>query len=465
MGAMEWLLLGISVALMLACGVFGAAEYSFVAVDRSAVERAASSGDRAAIGVRKALRSLSTQLSGAQVGVTITNLAIGFLAEPAIAELLRGPLEAAGVPGGAVTGVAVTVALVLATVATMLIGELIPKKIGIAVPLEAAKATQGVMRLFTTVVKPAIHVLNGSANAIVRAVGVEPQEELRSARSSDELASLATRSASEGTLDEETAHLVQRSVAFGPRTAGEIMTPRMRMAVIDVNDPVSEVIELSSTTGYSKFPVTKGSTDNIVGSVHVKQAVAVPRAERGSTQVREVMVPATVVPESLRLDPLLSLLRGEGFQMAIVSDEYGGTAGVVTLEDVVEEIVGDIADEHDRSAARMRRRPDGSWIVSGLLRPDEVLDATGMELPEHEDYDTVAGLLVQHLGRIPRAGDTIDVALPPVMGEDDDEEPVLEHAHLRVVRMDGRRVDRIAIQRQPGPPPTPDEPVTDGGDR
>lgn len=457
MGAMEWLLLGVSVALMVVCGVFGAAEYSFVAVDRAAVERAASSGDRAALGVRKALRSLSTQLSGAQVGVTITNLVIGFLAEPAIAELLRDPLDAAGVPRGALTGVTVTIALVLATVATMLVGELIPKKIGIAVPLEAAKATQGVMRLFTTAVKPAIHVLNGSANAIVRAVGVEPQEELRSARSSDELASLAGRSASEGTLDEETAHLVQRSVAFGPRTAGEIMTPRMRMAVVDANDPVSEVIELSSTTGFSKFPVIKGSTDHIVGSVHVKQAVAVPRGDRGSTRVREVMVPATVVPESLRLDPLLSLLRGEGFQMAIVSDEYGGTAGVVTLEDVVEEIVGDIADEHDRGATRLRQRPDGSWIVSGLLRPDEVLDATGLALPEHEDYDTVAGLLVQHLGRIAQRDDAVDVALPPELPEDDDEDPVLAHAHLRVVRMDGRRVDRIAIQRRPGPPPTPPE--------
>jgi CBS domain containing-hemolysin-like protein len=161
MGAMEWVLLGVSVALMVICGVFGAAEYSFVAVDRAAVERAASTGDRRAIGVRKALRNLSTQLSGAQVGVTITNLIIGFLAEPAIAELLRGPLEVAGVPDGAVTGIAVAVALVLATVATMLVGELIPKKIGIAVPLRAAMATQGAMRFFTTVVKPAIHVLNG----------------------------------------------------------------------------------------------------------------------------------------------------------------------------------------------------------------------------------------------------------------------------------------------------------------
>jgi CBS domain containing-hemolysin-like protein len=172
------------------------------------------------------------------------------------------------------------------------------------------------------------------------------------------------------------------------------------------------------------------------------------------------MVQATVVPESLRLDPLLSLLRGEGFQMAIVSDEYGGTAGVVTLEDVVEEIVGDIADEHDRSGVRMRQRPDGSWIVSGLLRPDEVLDATGLALPEHEDYDTVAGLLVQHLGRIPVPGDAVDVALPAVIPDDDDAEPVLDHAHLRVVRMDGLRVDRISLQRQAGPPPEPAAGVT-----
>jgi CBS domain containing-hemolysin-like protein len=193
--------------------------------------------------------------------------------------------------------------------------------------------------------------------------------------------------------------------------------------------------------------------------------VAVPRGERSSTSVREVMVPATVVPESLRLDPLLSLLRAEGFQMAIVSDEYGGTAGVVTLEDVVEEIVGDIADEHDRSAARMRQRPDGSWIISGLLRPDEVLDATNLALPEHEDYDTIAGLLIQRLGRIPQVDDAVDVELPVVIPDDDDAEPIVEHAQLRVVRMDGRRVDRIGIQRRPGPPPGTHETPEGGAGR
>jgi CBS domain containing-hemolysin-like protein len=445
MGAMEWVLLGVSLALVVACGLFVAAEFALVTVDRAEVAKAAEAGDRSAAGVAVALRSLSTQLSGAQVGITLTNLAIGFLAEPAISELVEGPLEALGVPEGAVTPTALTLGLVLATFATMIFGELVPKNVAIALPLATAKATQGAQRGFTMVMGLPIRLLNGSANAIVRSFGVEPQEELRSARSSEELSSLARRSASEGTLDSETAHLVQRSIAFGPRTAGEIMTPRMRMAVVDANDPVSEIIELSAATGFSKFPVTKGSTDHIVGSVHVKQAVAVPRGERSSTQVREVMVKATVVPESLRLDPLLALLRAEGFQMAIVSDEYGGTAGVVTLEDVVEEIVGDIADEHDPISARLRKRPDGSWIVSGLLRPDEVQDATTLALPEDEDYDTVAGLLVKHLGRIPQRGDVVLVPLPTVVPEDDDEEPVEEFAQLRVERMDGLRVDRISI--------------------
>ncbi|MCW2855023.1 MAG: HlyC/CorC family transporter [Marmoricola sp.] len=447
MGDMDWLLLGVSLALMVACGLFVAAEFALVTVDRAEVERASQSGDRSAAGVSTALRSLSTQLSGAQVGITLTNLAIGFLAEPAIADLLKGPLRDLGLAHGGVDAVAVTIGLVLATFATMIFGELVPKNVAIALPLGTAKATQSGLRMFTTAMSLPIRLLNGSANALIRSLGVEPQEELRSARSAEELSSLAGRSASEGTLDTETAHLVQRSIAFGPRTAGEIMTPRMRMATVDATDPVSEIIELSAATGFSKFPVTRGSTDNIVGSVHVKQAVAVPRADRGSTLVREVMVDATIVPESLRLDPLLALLRGEGFQMAIVSDEYGGTAGVVTLEDVVEEIVGDIADEHDRSGARLRQRPDGSWIVSGLLRPDEVRDATGLDLPEHEDYDTIAGLLVQALGRIPVRGDSVVVPLPLIVPEDDDEDPIEELVELRVELMDGLRVDRISIRK------------------
>lgn len=438
-----WLLLGLSVLLMVACGLFVAAEFAFVTVDRNAVARAVAAGEPGAVGVQSALRNLSTQLSGAQVGITITNLAIGFLAEPAISQLVDGPLEWLGTPAGAVTPVAIGIALALSTFGTMLLGELVPKNLAIALPLATARATQGFQRGFTTVMGWPIRGLNDSANAIVRRLGIEPQEELRSARSTTELASLVQRSADEGTLDADTAELMERSVEFGTRTAGEIMTPRVRTHSLQETERVASVIDLARQSGHSRFPVLDAE-GGVVGTVHVKHAVAVPVHERTSTRVRRIMVKPIVVPDSLRLDPLLALLRQDGFQMAVVLDEYGGQAGIVTLEDVVEEIVGDIADEHDRMGERVRRRRDGSWSVSGLLRPDEVEDATGWALPEHEHYDTVAGLVVQSLGRLAVVGDRVEVAC---RCPEEPEAPVDGVAQLTVERLEGRRIDRLRLER------------------
>ena len=435
----------VSLALIVACGMFVAAEFAFVTVDRASVDRAAEAGDRGARGVQSALRALSTQLSGAQVGITLTNLVIGFLAEPAIAQLVDDPLEAAGLPASWVRPVSVGFGLALATVLTMLFGELVPKNLAIARPLGTAKATQAFQRGFTAAMKLPIAVLNGSANAIVRRLGIEPQEELRSARNSNELASLVRRSASQGTLDVGTARLMERSVTFADRMAGEIMTPRVRMDSVRTDAPVAEVVEAARRTGHSRFPVVLDGDDDVVGAVHVKNAVAVPAERRGTVPVSAVMVDATVVPESLRLDPLLALLKEEGFQMAVVVDEYGGTAGVVTLEDVVEEIVGDIADEHDRLGSAARRRRDGSVSVSGMLRPDEVESVTGVELPEHEDYDTVAGLIMQRLGRMAAPGDAVVVPLPRRADDEGDPLPP-QVAELRVERLDGLRIDRVSVR-------------------
>lgn len=451
----ELLLLALSVGLVLACGVFVAAEFSFVTVDRGTVDRAAAAGDRAARGVQSALRSLSTQLSGAQVGITITNLAIGFLAEPAVARLIDGPLAAAGLPGSAVRPVSIALGIAVATAFTMVFGELVPKNLAIARPLATAKATQALQRGFTAFMGYPIRLLNGSANAVVRRLGLEPQEELRSARTSQELASLIRRSAMRGTLDTQTADLMERSVTFARRTAGEIMTPRVHMDALDARDPVLAVVERARDTGHSRFPVVSGEHDNVVGAVHVKNAVAVDVERRSSTRVESIMVAPTSVPETLRLDPLLSLLRGEGFQMAIVVDEYGGTAGVVTLEDVVEEIVGDIADEHDALGARARRRRDGSWSVSGLLRPDEVASVTGLDLPEHEDYDTVAGLFLRMLGRMPERGDQVVVPLPAKLDQDGEPLPP-EEAVIAVERLDGLRIDRLVLTSRPAAGASPE---------
>ena len=452
------LLLLVALLLVVACGIFVAAEFSLVAVDRNKVDQLVAEGDQGALGVQRALRSLSTQLSGAQVGITVTNLGIGFLAEPAISELLRDPLASAGVPDGAVSPVGLALALVISTILTMLFGELVPKNFAIALPLATARATQRPMRLFTSVNTYPIRFLNGSANKIVRRLGIEPQEELRSARSSSELASLIARSADEGTLDADTAELMERSVEFGTRTAGEIMTPRVRTLSLELNDRAQAVIDLTRSSGHSRFPVLD-EDDNVAGTVHVKHAVALPLHERATTKVKHLMVKPIVVPDSLRLDPLLALLREDGFQMAVVLDEYGGHAGIVTLEDVIEEIVGDIADEHDRAGSRGRQRRDGSWTLSGMLRPDEVEDLTGIELPEDEAYDTVGGLVMRVLGKVPESGDVAEV---PVPDRSEAEEVRERLAALTVEHMDGLRVDRVSL-RLLGPATT--EPEDEGAHR
>ncbi|MBA8823857.1 CBS domain containing-hemolysin-like protein [Saccharopolyspora lacisalsi] len=429
----EWVLLVAVVALVAANAVFVAAEFSLVTVDRATVERGAERGDRRLRSVLAALRSLSTQLSGAQLGITVTSLLVGYVAEPSLGVLLRGPLQLFGL-GAAATPVAFTVAFVAATVFQMVLGELVPKNLAIALPLGVVKLVAGAQRGFTTLTRPLILVLNGSANRVLRGLGVQPQEVLASARSPRELASSVRRSGEHGTLDTPTARLVVRSLEFGAKTAGEVMTPRRRLWAVPPEASVDEVVALARRTGHSRFPVFGQGADDPVGLVHLKHAVAVPIEQRQHQPVRTVMIPAVSVPESRDLDGLLSLLRRRGLQLAIVVDEYGGTAGVVTLEDLVEEIVGEISDEHDRASTRARRLPDGTWRLSGLLRPDEVAEITGIALPEHAEYDTLGGLVNYQLQRLPVAGDRIDIR-----AEDRTVSVTVQH-------LDGFRIDRLDLR-------------------
>lgn len=440
----EWLLLFTSFLLMLACGVFVAAEFSFVTVDRATIERDAAAGDRGAEGTLKALRHLSTQLSGAQLGITITNLAIGFLAEPAIGKLLHDPLTAAGLSGAGLSAASYGIALAASTIVTMLVGELIPKNLALSLPRQTAAFTQRMQRAFTHVMAWPIRGLNSMANRTLESLGVEPQEELRSARSPLELQSLVLRSAQEGAIDDETAELVARSIAFGNRTAADVRTPRVRVHFLEERDTALDLIEAARQTGHSKFPVIGRSADEIVGVVHVKQAVGVEPDRRRSVRLSELAEAAAIVPDTLELDPLLVQLRDQNNQMAIVVDEYGGTDGVVTLEDLVEEIVGDIADEHDRLSDRSRHRRDGTWSLSGLLRPDEVFEQTGISLPESEDYETIAGLVLEKLGRLAVRDDVVTLQVDPTP-EDDEDDPEPLTVRLTVERLEGRRIDRIAM--------------------
>lgn len=436
---LELVLLGVSVLLVLACGLFVMAEFALITVNRPTVERLAAKGDSRAKGILQALQSLSTQLSSAQVGITITNLAIGFLAEPAMAHYLRGPLVAAGLPESSVPGIAITLGIVLATAFTMVFGELIPKNIAIAKPMAAAKRVQQPLLLFTTFIKYPLKLLNGSANWILGRFGVEPQEELASARSADELLSLVRRSAEKGTLAKETALMVERSLNFGELTAVDVMTPRMRIRAIQADAPISEVLQLARQTGLSRFPVYVRDLDDIVGMMHIKHAFGVPRAERRSVAVRRIMRPPVLTPSTIELEPLLEALRRGGLQMAIVIDEFGGTDGIVTIEDLLEELVGEVHDEHDRAREAIRKHADGSWLLSGLLRPDEISKQLAIFLPDDKDVETLGGLLLMRLARIPKVGDAIEV---PAVDRDGRQLA----ATLRVERMDGNRIDRVRMK-------------------
>ena len=443
----EWLLLVVVVLLVAANALFVAAEFSFITVDRATVERQAEAGDRRSAGLLKGLRSLSTQLSGAQLGITVTSLVVGFIAEPAIATLLRGPLGLIGLPDAAAVGVAVALALLIATAVQMVFGELVPKNWAIAQPLRIARAVAGPQRAFTTATRPLLRFLNGTANKILRLMGLEPAEELASARSPQELVSLVDRSQQEGTLHASTAQLVARSIEFGSRTAADAMTPRPRVRFLAADAPVSEVVVTAAGTGHARFPVTRGGVDDVVGVVHFKHALAVPHEQRDACTIGQVMVGVPAVPETMELDPLLVMLREQGLQLAVVVDEYGGTAGIVTLEDLVEEIVGEIADEQDRSASRLQQSPDGSWSLSGLVRPDEAGGLLGLELPEPEHSDTLGGLLAERLGRLPQVGDTITLTVQDTADLDEDGLPRPATVQIAVARLDGRRVDRLRVRR------------------
>lgn len=434
----DWLLVGLGVLLTAGTALFVASEFSLVTLDPGVVEKDGKAGDRRGQSVIRALHRLSSELSGAQLGITLTTVLLGYTTQPAVGRLLNLPLQDSVLGRTAGAGVAAVLTLVLVNGFSMLFGELVPKNFAISRPLSTARTVAPLQSGFTSALRLLISLFNNSANALLRRVGVEPREELSGGRSPQELASLVKRSAEVGTLDESTATLLTNSIDFEELTAVDVMTDRQRVVVLRREDTANDVVRLARETGHSRFPVVGDGRDDIVGLVHLRRAIGVPHERRDEVPAAALMIEAPRVPETVRLGPLLVELRDHGMQMAVVVDEYGGTSGVVTLEDVVEELVGDVADEHDRRRTAASRRADGAWVVSGLLRPDELTETTGLRVPEDGPYETLGGLLMAELGRVPEAGDEV------VAGD----------VRLRVERMQRRRVERVAVEPVVGPEPT-----------
>jgi CBS domain containing-hemolysin-like protein len=422
----------VAIVLLIAVnGIFVAAEFALVAADRSRVDGLAEQGSRRARLVQSLLHHLSFQLSGAQLGITVTSLLLGFLAEPVIAELIAPLLEPV-LGERLVRGVSIALALFVATVLQMVLGELAPKTVAIAKPETTALFLAPFLRIYGAVFGPVIRLLNRSANWTVRRLGIEPKEELESVRSLPELARLLSASAEDGTIGDSASTLFTRSVRFANKTAADALVPRGRLSALAVDDHATDLVELASRTGFSRFPVYRVDVDDIVGVVLVKVVHTLPIEARATIPIGEIMTAVVVVPETRSLHGLLSDMKETRNHLAVVVDEYGGTAGIITLEDVLEEIVGEIDDEYDPHEPLLTDlvRGTGPWDVPASLHPDEVFDLTGFQPPEGE-YETLAGFALDRFGRIPEVGDRF----------------TFDGWAFSVVAMDGLRVATVRLER------------------
>ena len=412
--------------LLVVNAFFVAAEFSLVAVERARIDAASEAGERRARRVRRLQESLTRHLSGAQFGITLAALLLGFVAEPTVARILSGDAHA--------TGASVALAIGMATVLHLVVAEQVPKYVALAIPERTALALAPAITAYGVATRLLVDLLNRTANAIVRFLGVEPKGQIQTSRTLDELEDLIETSADDGSIDPDEATLLRRSIRFADKTAADALVPRVAIEALQRDEPATALVQLSLDSGHSRFPVYGVDLDDIVGVVHVKSLYGRPAAERGRVPVADLMHEVLAVPETRELEDVLADMRVRRNQLAVVVDEHGGTAGIITLEDILEEILGEIGDETDRVEVRTRSEAQGSTVVSGRLNLDEVEEATGFRVPEGP-YETLAGFVVARMGYLPEVSDMV----------------VFDGWRIEVVAVDGHRVATLRIVA-PGAP-------------
>ncbi|MCC3764619.1 hemolysin family protein [Glycomyces sp. TRM65418] len=423
------MLIAIGLAIILvvtaATGFFVALEFAYTAVDRSRLEDLANDGDaRRAARARRALKicsSLSFALSGAQLGITVTALFVGFFAEPYLGRGLADLLGVAGVPAAVSVTVGVAFAFLFANVVQMILGELGPKNLAIARTEALALVLAAPTQAYLTICGPIIRFFDAASTKLLKRLGIQPVEELEHNATPEDLHRIIDVSRDEGALDRALSDLLDRGLDFSETVADQAMTPRVNVQTLSADATVADAVA-ALAGGHSRFPVVGDDVDDLRGVVGIGQIIGVPREERARVRVGEVADTALLVPASLPLPTLLERMRSQHRQLACVVDEFGGFAGIVTLEDLAEELVGEIRDEQDRFEAVPVSLAGGAWLIPGRWRIDEVADATGIELPEGEHYETIAGLVMAELGRIAHPGDTVDVDTVPRIGDSDDDD-------------------------------------------
>ncbi|OLT27080.1 hypothetical protein BJF83_19345 [Nocardiopsis sp. CNR-923] len=408
-----------------ATGYFVAQEFGYMAVDRSRVRARAAAGDLGARRVKKVTDRTSFMLSGAQLGITVTGLLVGYVAEPMIGQGLGELLGAAGVPAGTGVAVGIVIALLFSTVVQMVFGELFPKNLAIAKPEPVARWLALSTNVYLRIFGPVIWLFDQAAIVLLKAVRITPVEDVQHAATPRDLERIIAESRETGDLPAELFTLLDRTLDFHERTAGHAMIPRPEVATVEEGDPVSRVVELMASD-HSRFPVLGDGVDDIVGVICLRDVLALGERDLDSIKVTEVARATVMVPVSLALPGVLDQLREAGEEFACVVDEYGGLAGVITIEDLAEELVGEIADEHSPDEeAPAHLEGEGSYMVPGALHVDEAERLLGHDLPAG-DYETVGGLVIHELHRLPQVGDRVDIALPrPTSAHDDDPDMAL----------------------------------------
>lgn len=413
------------VVLLLANGFFVAAEFAFTASRAEVLEDRKSRRAGVAVGL---VERLSDTLAGAQLGITIASLLLGFVAEPAVAHVLEAAMGWAPIPPGVARSISLVLALLVVVFLHMVIGEMAPKNIAITQPERLAVILSVPFRAYMTVFRPVIFVLNWLANGILRVFGVKPRDKLETTRTASDLAHVIAAGREEGVIEEFAHRLLTGAIVFSERAASEVMVPRPDIVALPLTSSPARIEKEVVERGLSRIPLFDADVDHVAGFVHVKDLLAVPE-ERYQEPLDPTRIrPLAVVPESASIRPVLEEMQRSGRHLALVVDEHGGTAGLVSLEDIAEELVGDIRDEHDRDQVGVVILGDGRYLVAGGTRPDQLDDAAGVDLPEGE-FETVGGFVMEQLGRIPRRGDRVEG----------------QGWVMRVKRMDGRRIAELEL--------------------
>ncbi len=437
--------IGVAIALLAANAFFVAAEIALLAARRVRIEELADQGDPRARIAAAALRELSVTFSGAQLGITMASLGLGAIAEPAVADVIEGWLDVAAIPAGTRGAIAFGIALLIVVFLHMVVGEMLPKNVALAdaerVSLRLARAFRG----YVVVFRPLIVALNATANALVRLLGVEPRDEIGLVHTAGELSLVVRESRREGALPPQEARVLGAALRLAEIDAEAAMTPRVDLAALPDDAQAIDVLDLARETGYTRFPVYHGEIDEIVGVVHVKDVLNSDADDLESLPVADLIRPIPAVPETRDLERLLRDMRGDRSHAVLVVDEFGGTAGIVTLEDVLEELVGEIEDEFDPQVQEVRELGGRRWIVPGTLRRDELEQHTGLEL-EAGESETVSGFLTEQLGRLVQPGDQVET----------------DGWRLRVRSLDGRRAGDVEVVGSERMPEEPDDGVTGG---